>query len=105
MPLLLVRYEDMLANTASELSRVADFLGLHEGEGTEASRKAADAAEFSNLRRQENERGFREKPQTAARFFREGRAGEGKEVLPFHLLKKIGADHGDVMERLGYQPS
>jgi aryl sulfotransferase len=105
MPLLLVRYEDMLANSAFELSRVADFLGLHEGEGAEASRKAADAAEFSNLRRQENERGFREKPPVTARFFREGRAGEGKEVLPVRLLKKIGDDHGEVMERLGYQPS
>jgi hypothetical protein len=95
----------MLADSAFELSRVADFLGLHEGEGAEASRKAANAAEFSNLRQQENERGFREKPPVTARFFREGRAGEGKEVLPFHLLKKIGDDHGEVMERLGYQPS
>jgi len=104
MPLLLVRYEEMLADSASELSRVADFLGLQEGKGAEATRKAAAAAEFSNLRRQEDEMGFREKPPMAARFFRQGRAGEGKEVLPAHLLRKIETDHGEVMGRLGYQP-
>jgi aryl sulfotransferase len=105
IPVLLVRYEDMHADAAGELARVAKFLGLPEADDAEACAKAAAAARFSNLRGQEEKAGFREKPVNALRFFRQGRAGEGREVLPPHLLGKIEADHGAVMERLGYRPS
>ncbi len=103
MPVLLLRYEDMLKDPAHELARVAGFLGLPEADDVEACAKAAAAADFSRLRQQEDEMGFREKPAKAIRFFRQGRAGEGKEVLPPHLLQTIEADHGAVMERLGYR--
>jgi aryl sulfotransferase len=98
MPLLMIRYEDMLANSALELTKVAMFLGLPVGDCAHA----AAASGFSTLREQEDKRGFRERVPAAARFFRQGRSGEGKERLPFHLLERIETDHGAVMGRLGY---
>jgi aryl sulfotransferase len=102
MPVLLVRYEDMLANAAQALIRVADFLGLSDETTPEACAKAASAAAFAALRSQEDERGFREKSPKAEKFFRRGSSGEGREVLSPALLRKIKSDHGAVMARLGY---
>ncbi len=98
MPLLLIRYEDMLADSGRELGRVADFLGIP----ADACASAAAASSFSTLRDQEDERGFRERMPAATRFFRQGRSGEGKEKLPIHLLERIETVHGEVMARLGY---
>lgn len=98
MPLLLIRYEDMLADSALELEKVARFLGIP----AEACAQAAAASGFSTLREQEDKRGFREKVPAAARFFRQGRSGEGREKLPTHLLERIETVHGAVMKRLGY---
>jgi hypothetical protein len=98
MPLLLIRYEDMLADSVRELEKVARFLGIP----AEACAQAAAASGFSTLREQEDKRGFRERVPVAARFFRQGRSGEGKEKLPIHLLEKIETVHGAVMKRLGY---
>jgi hypothetical protein len=98
MPLLLIRYEDMLADSALELEKVARFLGIP----AEACAQAAAASGFSTLREQEDMRGFRERVPSAARFFRQGRSGEGKEKLPIHLLERIETVHGAVMNRFGY---
>jgi hypothetical protein len=98
MPLLLIRYEDMLADSALELEKVARFLGIP----AEACAHAAAASGFSTLREQEDERGFRERVPSATRFFRQGRSGEGKEKLPVHLIERIETVHGAVMNRLGY---
>jgi aryl sulfotransferase len=98
MPLLLIRYEDMLAGSALELEKVARFLGIP----AEACAQAAAASGFSTLREQEDKRGFRERVPAAARFFRQGRSGEGKEKLSIRLHERIKTDHGAVMKRLGY---
>lgn len=98
MPLLLIRYEDMLADSARELEKVARFLGIP----ADACAQAAAASRFSTLREQEDKQGFREKVPAAARFFRRGQSGEGKERLPVHLLERIETVHGAVMKRLGY---
>jgi aryl sulfotransferase len=98
MPVLLIRYEDMLADSALELAKVARFLGLPE----EACAQAAASSSFSTLREQEDEQGFRERIPAATRFFRQGRSGEGKEKLAVHLRERIEAEHGAVMNRLGY---
>jgi aryl sulfotransferase len=105
IPVLLVRYEDMLEDSCRELVRVAEFLGLPQASNAEACAQAALASSFENLRAQEEEKGFREKPTKAKRFFRSGRAGEGLEVLSPDLLDRIESANGAVMQRLGYQLS
>jgi len=102
MPVLLLRYEDMLADAAHALARAANFLGISEETTPETFTKAAAASDFSLLRKQEEERGFVGTLKPDATFFRHGRSGEGKQVLPTSLLRRLEADHGAVMARLGY---
>jgi aryl sulfotransferase len=109
MPVLLVRYEDMLADAARELTRVAQFLKLRNPSKPGAPEFSPDeiaaavvSAKFENLRAQEDTKGFAERPPQAERFFRKGRSGEGRELLSPQLQQQILADHADVMSRLGY---
>jgi hypothetical protein len=66
--------------------------------------EAVDRSSFDKLREQEEKVGFRERPKTAERFFREGRAGQWKEVLAPAQIERIVKDHGAQMERFGYLP-
>ncbi len=98
MPVCLVRYEDLLAEPAEQLARVAIFLGVSPG----ASREAAAAAEFEVFGAQEEDRGFREMAGRQTRFFRQGRAGAWRSVLSASQAERLQGDHADVMARLGY---
>jgi aryl sulfotransferase len=98
MPVHLVRYEDLIADAATELARVAGFLGLLPG----AASEAAAAVRFEALRAQETERGFRELMNRETRFFRQGRAGAWRSVLSAAQADRLWKDHGEVMTRLGY---
>jgi aryl sulfotransferase len=103
MPVLLVRYEDMLVDSTKELARVVEFLGLSRKFNREACAIAAAQSDFTKLRQQEEEGGFKEKPPAATTlFFRQGRSGEGKKILPPSLTQKIVLDHSEAMARLGY---
>jgi hypothetical protein len=51
------------------------------------------------------EKGFRERPPNADQnFFREGRAGQWKEVLTRAQIDRVVRDHGEQMQRFGYWP-
>jgi hypothetical protein len=100
VPVHIVRYEDLLADTAGELRRALDFVGARSS-AEEIARTVRHSA-FGELRRQETERGFRERGSRHQMFFREGRAGAWRERLPAALARTIERDHGEVMARLGY---
>lgn len=100
IPVLTVRYEDMLADTARELARMVEFLGLSHDAAEIAA--AVDASRFERMREAEEREGFRERPEKAVRFFRAGRAGEGHEKLPPELQRQLYDAHGDLMRALGY---
>jgi hypothetical protein len=94
------RYEDVSADPATHFLRFAQAAGLN------ASRRdvgdAVAAASFDKLQREEERAGFRERPHTSPKFFREGRSGTWKGVLEEPLRERIVRDHGRVMDRLGY---
>lgn len=94
----LLRYEDMLSEPQARLADVAGFLGLP----TDALTRAVEATRFDVLRAREDETGFNERPPTAARFFRQGRAGAWREVLTAEQCARIEETHGAAMARLGY---
>jgi hypothetical protein len=96
-----MRYEDLLADTAGELCRALDFVGVHDF-GSEEIARAVRHSAFAELRRQEIDRGFRDKGFRQQLFFREGRAGVWRERLPPAVARRIELDHGEVMARLGY---
>ena len=97
-PLLLVRYEDLLDDPVASLRKIVEFLGI-PGEHVEA---AVTATHFDQLARQEQQQGFRENPHAKDKFFRSGKAGEGKLRLTPEQLVRIETAHGAVMKRLGY---
>ena len=100
VPTCVVRYEDLLADTPAALSRVVDHLDLA---ATDADvDRAARQASFAELQQQERLRGFKEKPATAAAFFRGGRAGDWSRELSAAAAREIERLHGEMMTRLGY---
>ena len=103
MPVLLLRYEEMMAEPQREAARLADFLGLKADD--EMIAKAVAACSFDQLRRKEEAEGFSERPDSVARFFRQGKAGAWSENLSQAQASRIEADHGELMQRLGYAPS
>ena len=97
---LLVRYEDLLDDTAATFERVVRFVGYEvDGARIEA---AVERARFDRLRAEEAQHGFRERPRTASAFFRSGRAGGWREALAPEEAAQVVAQHGTVMRRLGY---
>jgi hypothetical protein len=100
LELEVVRYEDMLAHPVETFTRAAAFLGLP----TDADRieKAIKFSGYEELRRQEEEVGFAERPQFTSRFFRRGEAGGWRDTLTPEQVKQIIADHGAIMRRFGY---
>ena len=97
---LVVRYEDLVADTGRELTRVLEFAGLE----VDAARteKAVEFSRFDVLQQQESEHGFREKLPKSESFFRSGRTDSWQGVLNADQAERIRADHGVMMERLGY---
>lgn len=102
MPVCLVRYEDLRADTVAELTRIVGFVGLDEATFANSIEGAVEASRFERLQEIEDKRGFSERPEKAERFFRAGRSGEGRERLPENLQKELIAHHADVMRELGY---
>ncbi len=100
-PMLLVRYEDLAADAAGELTRIAEFAGLELSPGWVEA--AAEVAGFEQLRARESIHGFKVRPRSDAPFFfRRGQAGAWEDELAPELALRVEADHGPVMARLGY---
>jgi aryl sulfotransferase len=102
-PVHIVRYEDMHERAIETFTEAARFCGLPCGPDRVAM--ALRHSSFEQLRKQEREHGFNEKPTPGSAFFREGRAGAWKEVLSEPQIARVVADHGAVMQRFGYLPA
>lgn len=97
-----MRYEDMLNDPKKTFSALARHLLFKPSDGQLAD--AIDRSSFERLREQEEKDGFRERPEGAERFFREGRAGQWKEVLTPAQIQRVVDAHGEQMQRFGYLP-
>lgn len=96
-----MRYEDMLADPKKSFGGLVDHLLIQARPRQIA--KAIERSSFENLQQQEKKGGFRERSENAsASFFREGRAGQWKEVLTKAQIDRIVKDHGQQMKRFGY---
>jgi aryl sulfotransferase len=95
-----LRYEDLLADPAAALGRVAAHAGIA---ATDADiMRAVKATDFATLRTREISEGFDGGQVADARFFRSGTAGQWRNTLPDHLALKIWSFHQNVMSRFGY---
>lgn len=95
-----MRYENMLADPVAIFGGLARHLLMNP---TEAQLNLAiERSSFENLKKQEAEHGFKEKPEKAERFFREGKAGQWQEGLSRRQVRRIVHDHHVQMARFGY---
>ena len=64
--------------------------------------RAAAFSDFALLRRSEQRTGFSETPARAQRFFRSGKAGDGRRLLSAAQVDAVVRAHGRTMATLGY---
>jgi hypothetical protein len=95
-----MRYEDMLEHPLETFGGLARHLLLPATR--EQLQTAIDRSSFEELKKQEDEEGYREKPDSATRFFRSGKAGEWRHELTPAQVTKIVQDHHVQMSRFGY---
>lgn len=100
IPVLLVKYEDMVVSTFSIFKEMVTFSGLEVSD--EEINAAIDLVSFPNLQKQELENGFNERPSKSELFFRKGIIGNWKEELSSTQVNLIISNHSNVMGELGY---
>lgn len=100
IPLIVIRYEDLLFNTTTELLRIVDFLKLNSTE--EEIKIAVNKCNFNQLQIEEKEYGFAEKDSSTISFFRKGVAGEGLTVLTKKQIATIKNNFEEQMKLFGY---
>lgn len=102
IPVHLIRYEDMQADTAGTLRRALAFAGQPASD--EDIQRAVQFSDFAELKSQEAAKGFREAPnrERVQLFFRRGEADAWRDELTAAQVARIEAEHAPMMHRLGY---
>ena len=101
IPVLLLRYEDLLNEAQAQFSRLACFLDLPEEPQLIA--EAVANTNFQTLRaKEEREGGFHERPDGCERFFRSGRSGEGRETLTTEQFARLTETFAKSLKHFGY---
>jgi len=98
-PLLVLRYEDLLADPEAGVRRIAGFLGKQVSE--EQVKEVVLATSFERLRRQEAERGFTEAVRAGA-FFRVGKAQQWSAIKDQSVFRPLLGRFPRLMRRYGY---
>lgn len=102
LPVLIMRYEDMLAKGSETFTELATFLGLPND--AYLIDKALENTSIDRLKKlEEDVDGFAEKPAGCERFFRSGRTGEGAEQLSIEQRKRLAKGLSEAMKRFEYE--
>jgi hypothetical protein len=103
----LVRYEDLLSDTATEVRRLADLLRIDAG--PEKIERAVELSSASQMRSLEQKQGKQwnttKNTRTDIPFVREATSGGWREKLSPASVHKIEVAWGATMEELGYEIS
>jgi len=100
LPVLTIRYEDMLTDPFDAFSRILGFSELSLDR--EKLEKAIGSSRFDALQAQERETGFAERPLVSTHFFRNGRSGAWEGILSDQQRDQILSDHRSTMQLFGY---
>jgi hypothetical protein len=102
---LLLRYEDMIANTARELARIADHLGVQVS--TQCLQAAIERSSADRMREmekiEENQWVATKKHRKDIPFVRVAKAGGWRINLPQSCVLQIESAWGETMAKLGYE--
>ena len=90
-----MRYEDMLGKSGAQLRGTGVPAAQAE---RRAVKRAIAKSSFAELRAQEEQHGFKERPANATQFFREGRAGQWREALSKEQIGRICVAHAPTMQ-------
>lgn len=99
VPMLLVRYEDLLEKTPEAFKVILEQFDIEYDK--ERMLLAMERSNFEKLREKEDATGFVEKA-GGERFFRVGKAGQWKTVLSKKQIDQIESDHKETMKHYGY---
>lgn len=100
--LLVLRYEDLLANPKKHFRKVESLLGLKKN--PKRLQQAITASSFKKLQQQEQQAGFNEKHEDAPVFFRKGGINQWKTVLSATQVQQVVDRHHEQMQRFKYIP-
>ncbi|MBS0472228.1 MAG: sulfotransferase domain-containing protein [Proteobacteria bacterium] len=106
IPVHLVRYEDLHGEPATTFASALEFAGMLRPDDLVARAIAHSA--FSNLKAQEQEDGFLERPNQmtdAGGFFYRGESGAWRRDLSAVQVARIETAHAGIMRRIGYRLS
>jgi len=101
IPLLVIRYEDLLTSPHKYFLQISKFLELSESQ--ELVDKAIKESSFKKLQKSEEESGgFIESPNSCKKFFRSGSIGEGEQQLNKKQIKRIKSAFKYQLDLLKY---
>lgn len=101
-PVLVMRYEDMLNDSLATFRHAVNFLQLKYND--KQINRALHHSRFDELKRQERDKGFAEKPQKSKSFFHRGTAGNWREKLSTQQVDMLIQSHHKVMSQYDYLP-
>ena len=105
-PKLLIKYEDLLNETANVLKTTIIFINQFIKNkikiDEEKILKVVEECKFENLKNLENEKGFNEKGSNTTNFFRKGQSSEWEKILSIELIKKLEQNFSKEMKKLNY---
>jgi hypothetical protein len=103
---LLLRYEDMLADTLAESTKISSFLRLDCNPERIARAVALSSADRMRKLEKEQSRQWKETKKTRQDkpFVRKAASGGWKSTLPERCVAQIESAWGEVMRSVGYEP-
>ena len=106
---LLIRYEDLLNNNKNEIKKIIKYLNkfFDIKENDELINTVVKNTNFSNLKKQEDEQGFKESildenTKEKKKFFHLGPENKWINLLDKRMINKIEEKFGPTMKKLGY---
>jgi hypothetical protein len=97
LTLHLMRYEDMVADSAGAFRDLFRFLGMPVDEAK--LRRTLKRTSFESLQKQERETGFRERPPEMKQFFARGTAGGWRQELTPAQVARIRSEFLPTLEK------
>lgn len=102
-PVLFIRYEDMKLHPFETFKKAIQFMEIDFSD--EQIQNALEMTKFENLRKQEEDKGFREKGTKTKFFFNKGEVNYGKSLLTEEQINSINTVNEEMMKHFGYWPS
>lgn len=100
IPILVLRYEDMKQKPLETFKKAVQFLKWEYAD--DEIQKAIELSSFKNLKKQESEKGFRERLLKQKKFFRKGMVGDWKNHLTEKQVLDIIEFNQEIMMQFDY---